>query len=177
MPDLIRRRWGKPSTNSCSCWRGKRRRSSRTWPPHCHTYPRLHKGLLAPALHVCGRLWRALEAGFVPALDKDQAYMFTPSELRLYRHAQDRRLLSRDILGYPILFGNILGLSTGQFLSCRGSRIAPYNRMNVTFLVYADNAVYQICTHTVKSHGPDKGTILVAVVPGSADRFRRHANL
>ena len=29
--------------------------------------------------------------------------------------------------------------------------------MNVTFLVYADNAVYQICTPTVKSHGPDKG--------------------
>jgi len=32
----------------------------------------------------------------------------TPSELRLYRHAQDHRLLSRDILGYPSLFGNML---------------------------------------------------------------------
>ena len=31
----------------------------------------------------------AIEAGFLPALDKDQADMFTPSELRLYRHAQD----------------------------------------------------------------------------------------
>ena len=52
---LIRRGWGKPTKNSTSCWRGKRRRASRTWPPYCHTCPRLHKGLLAPALHVCGR--------------------------------------------------------------------------------------------------------------------------
>ena len=56
----------------------------------------------------------AMEAGFVPALDEDQADMFTPSELRLYRHAQDHRLLSRpgDILSYLSLFGDILGLST-----------------------------------------------------------------
>ena len=33
----------------------------------------------------------AIEAGFLPALDKDQATMFTPSELHLYRHAQDHR--------------------------------------------------------------------------------------
>ena len=118
-----------------------------------------------------------MEAGFLPALDKDQAYMFTPLEFLLYLHAQDQRLLTRDILGYPSLFGDILGLSTRQFLSCRGLRIAPYNRMNVTFLVYADNAVYQICTHAVKSHGPDKGTISVAAVPGQAHRFRRHASL
>ena len=51
----------------------------------------------------------AMEAGFLPALDKDQADMFTPSELRLYQHAQDHRLLTRDILGYPSLFGDILG--------------------------------------------------------------------
>ena len=108
----------------------------------------------------------AMEDGFLPVLDEDQANIFTPSELRLYRHAQDHRLLTRDILGYPSLFGDILGLSTRQFLSCRGLRIAPYNRMNVTFLVYADNAVYQICTHAVKSHGPDKGTISVTAVPG-----------
>ena len=50
----------------------------------------------------------AMEGSFLPALDKEQTYMFTPSELRLYRHAQDHRLLSRDILGYPSLFGNIL---------------------------------------------------------------------
>ena len=55
MPNLIRRRWGKPSTNSCSCWRGKRRRASRTWPQYCHTCPRLHNSLLAQELHVCGR--------------------------------------------------------------------------------------------------------------------------
>ena len=53
----------------------------------------------------------AMEAGFLLALDEDQADMFTPSELRVYRHAQDRRLLTRDILGYPSLFqvGDILG--------------------------------------------------------------------
>ena len=49
--------------------------------------------------------------------------------------------------------------------------------MNVAFLVYADNAVYQICTPTVKCHGPDRGTISVAAVPGSAYRFRGHATL
>ena len=53
----------------------------------------------------------AMEAGFLPALTlyKDQSDMFTPSELRQYRHAQDHRLLTRDILGYPSLFGDILG--------------------------------------------------------------------
>ena len=118
-----------------------------------------------------------MEAGFVPALDEDQADMFTPSELRLYLLAQDHRLLTQDIVGYPSLFGDILCLLTQQFLSRHCTRIAPYNSMNVTFLVYADNAVYQICTHTVKSHCPDKGTISVAAVPGSAHCFHRHANL
>ena len=33
------------------------------------------------------------------------------------------------------------------------------------------NTVYQICTPTVKSHGPEKGTILVAAVQGSAHLF------
>ena len=54
----------------------------------------------------------AVEAGFLPALDKDQADMFTPLELLLYRHAQDHRLLTRNILGYPSLYGDIVGLST-----------------------------------------------------------------
>ena len=49
--------------------------------------------------------------------------------------------------------------------------------MNVAFLVYADSTVYQICTPTVKSHGPDKRAILVAAVPGSAQRFSGHASL
>ena len=50
MPDLIRRKWSKPSTNACSDWRSKRRRALRTWPPYCHTCPSLHKGQLAPCL-------------------------------------------------------------------------------------------------------------------------------
>ena len=33
----------------------------------------------------------AIEAGFLPEQDEDVADMFTPSELRLYRHAQDHR--------------------------------------------------------------------------------------
>ena len=61
-------------------------------------------------------------------------------------------------------------LSTRLFLSCHCSRIAPYDRMNVTrtFLVYADNTVYQICTPTDKSHwhGPENGTISVAEAQG-----------
>ena len=53
----------------------------------------------------------AMEAGFLQALDEDQADRFTQSELLLCRHAQDHRLLTRtlNILGYPSLFGDILG--------------------------------------------------------------------
>ena len=47
-----------------------------------------------------------MEAGFLPAHQSD---MFTPSELRQYLHAQDYRLLTQNILGYPSLFGGILG--------------------------------------------------------------------
>ena len=43
----------------------------------------------------------AMEAGCLPALDEDQADMFTPSELLLYQHVRDHRLQTRDILGYP----------------------------------------------------------------------------
>ena len=50
-----------------------------------------------------------MEAGFLPALDEDQADMFDQQELRLYQLAQDHRLLTRYILGYPSLFGDILG--------------------------------------------------------------------
>ena len=49
--------------------------------------------------------------------------------------------------------------------------------MKVTFLVYTDNAVYQICTPKIKSHGPDKGIIWVAAVSGLAHCFRWHASL
>ena len=57
------------------------------------------------------RRWRLVAAGFLSALDEDQADMFTQSELHLsvYGHALDHRLLTRDILGYPSLFGDILG--------------------------------------------------------------------
>ena len=58
-----------------------------------------------------------MEAGFLPALEKDQADMFTLLELLLYLHAQDQSLLTKDILGHPSLFGGILGLSTRLFLS------------------------------------------------------------
>ena len=54
-----------------------------------------------------------MDAGFLPALAKDQADNNGPSELCLYRHAQDHRLLSRDtiarIVGHPSSFGDILG--------------------------------------------------------------------
>ena len=49
-----------------------------------------------------------MEAGFLPVLDEDQDYMYIPSELRLYHHTQDHRLLTQDILGCPYLFGDIL---------------------------------------------------------------------
>ena len=146
MPDLTRRRWSKPSTNSCSGWRSKR--GFKDLATLLSQLPKLAQGS-ASSMSVA----EAMEDGFLPALDKDQADMFTSSEFLLYRHAQDHRLLSRDILGYPNLFkfDDILGLSTRRFLSCRVSRIAPFDRMNVAFLLYADNAVYQTCTPTVKS--------------------------
>ena len=59
----------------------------------------------------------AMEAGFLPALDEDQADMFTQLELLLYQHAQDHQLLTLDILGDSSLFGDIVGLSTRRFLS------------------------------------------------------------
>ena len=54
-------------------------------------------------------------------------------------------------------------------------RAAGAQRTQRAFLLYADNTVYQICTPTVKRHGPDKGTISVAAVQGLAHRFRGHA--
>ena len=57
---------------------------------------------------VASSVAEAMEGGFLPALDEDQAEMFTPSELPLCWHAADHRLLTLDILAYPSLFGNIL---------------------------------------------------------------------
>ena len=64
---------------------------------------RPHHSAVAPSVA------EALEAGFLPALDEDQADMFIPSELHLYWPAQDHRLLILDNLGYPNLFDDILG--------------------------------------------------------------------
>ena len=43
----------------------------------------------------------AMEAGFLPALDKDQADMFTTLELRLYQHAHRRSGPQATNPGYP----------------------------------------------------------------------------
>ena len=55
----------------------------------------------------------AMEAGFSPSTGQRSGRYVHPVgpewELRLYRHAQDHRLLTRDILGYPSLIGDILG--------------------------------------------------------------------
>ena len=55
--------------------------------------------------------------------------------------------------------------------------LAPYDHMNIAFLLYADRAVYQICTPTVNSHCPKKGTISVAAVQGLDHSFSGHASL
>ena len=70
----------------------------------------------------------AMEAGFLQALDQDQADMFIVHPVRV----APVPTCSGHILGNPSLFGDIFGLSTRLFLSCRCSRIAPY--------------AYQICT-------------------------------
>ena len=60
-----------------------------------------------------------MEAGFLPALDEDQADMFTLS-LRLHRHAQDHRLLTQDILDFlfnPSVFDDILGIPVYLMIS------------------------------------------------------------
>ena len=63
MPDLTRKRWSKPSTNYCSCWRSKRRRATRTWPLYFHSCPSCTR---VTSLHVCGRGyggWFSLSTG------------------------------------------------------------------------------------------------------------------
>ena len=92
----------------------------------------LPKPAVAPAqgsarwasLHVCGRgFW----GWFSPNTGRRSGRYVTPRKLRLYLHAQDN---TRDILGYPSLFSDILVLSTRLFLTCCCSKIAPYDRMN-----------------------------------------------
>ena len=106
--------------------------------------------------HVCGR---GFGVWFSPSTGRRSGQYVTPSELCLYWHAQDHSLLTRNILVYPSLFGDTLGLSTRRFLSFCCLRIAPYDSMNIIFLVYADDAVNQICTPVVKSHSPGEGEL------------------
>ena len=67
----------------------------------------------------------AMEAGFLPALDEDQADMFTPSELHLYQHAQDHRSLSRDILGYHISRDEVYVGTTIVSQALSAGRVSP----------------------------------------------------
>ena len=101
--DLTRRRWSKPST---------KKQEKNGFKDLATVLSQLPKPAQGSAHSMSVALAEAMEAGFLPALDEDQAGMFTPSELRLYQHAHNHRLLSRDILGYPSLFADILGLST-----------------------------------------------------------------
>ena len=76
-----------------------------TWPQPLGSHPTVTVAESSCSMSVA----TAMEAGFLPALDKDQADMLTLWELCLYLHNQDHRLLTLDILGYPSLFGDILG--------------------------------------------------------------------
>ena len=52
---------------------------------------------------------KAIEAGFLPKPEADVVDMFTPSELHLYRHAQDHRYAHRK--GYPMLSQILMNIS------------------------------------------------------------------
>ena len=43
----------------------------------------------------------AMEAGFLSALDEDEANICLQVKFCLYLHAHDHSLLTQDILGYP----------------------------------------------------------------------------
>ena len=86
MPDLTRRRWRKPSTISYCGWRKKEKKSFKDLATILSQLPKPAQGSVR-SMSVAD----AIKAGFLSALDKDTADMFILSELRLYRHAQDRR--------------------------------------------------------------------------------------
>ena len=120
-------------------WRSKRRRASRTWPPYCHSCPSLHKGPLAPCLWQ--RLWRLVFSQHWTKIRPICSPRWSCACIDTLRTTgYYPRNQGQDILGYqtviPVywtLFGDILGLSTWQFLSCGCLKIAPYNHINVTF--------------------------------------------
>ena len=62
-----------------------------------------------PAAGLSLSVSEAIEAGFLPKPSEDVVDTFTPSELRLYRHAQDHRYAYRK--GYPKLSHIGLGIS------------------------------------------------------------------
>ena len=172
MSDLTRRRWSKPSTNSCSGWRSKRRGASRTWPPYCHTCPSLHKG--PRSLHVCGR---GYGGWFSPSAGQRSGPYVHPVGVASVPTRSGSKVTNPGYPGssqftwlYPWPVNSTI-LVLSRLENCS-------DRMNVAFLLCADKAVYQICTPTVNSHCPNKGTISVAAVQGSAQwahRFSGHA--
>ena len=91
MPDLTRRRWRKPSTVSCSSWTNKKEGLQGPGQPVVSVAQAAKPGSVG-SMSVAN----AIEAGFLPERDEAHGNMFTPSELRLYQHAQDHRL-TRDI--------------------------------------------------------------------------------
>ncbi len=67
---------------------------------------------LAQPARSCSRtVWvsDAIEAGFLPKPEADVVDMFMPSELRLYRHAQDHRYAHKK--GYPMLSQILMSIS------------------------------------------------------------------
>ena len=58
---------------------------------HCWTQILSELPMPQPAAGRSLSVSEAIEAGFLPKQDEDVVDMFTPSELRLYRHAQDHR--------------------------------------------------------------------------------------
>ena len=84
----------------------------------------------------------AMEAGFLPALDEDQANMLPQRSCALGPQVTNP--------GYPGLSQFIWWYrwpANSTILVLSRLEIAPYDRMNVTFLVYADNAVSNLYSY------------------------------
>ena len=83
------------------------------------------------SFHVCGR---GYGGWFSPSTGQRSGLYVHPVGVALYQHAQDHRLLTLDILGYPGLFGDILDqpliskvipISGGQWRFNKESRDPP----------------------------------------------------
>ena len=86
---------------------GARRRASRAWQPYYHTCPRLHKVQLAPCLWQ--RRWRLVFSQHWTKIRPICSPRWSCACTDTLTVAQDHMLLTRDILGYPNLFIDILG--------------------------------------------------------------------